>query len=292
MTCCSSSSLRHSAPEEFDNVLEAIQSGQPTAIFEDPRPIFMAAPATGEPKMPPGGMGDVRGGGGPQPKGDMKKIVESAGPRGPRRNRHDGSVLPRHRLAGVQPVLEAPNPRPSPTRGSSVAGKHPAEKNSINDQSPITSGLSEIFFPVPGGVKPDKSSDLKFTKLATTGEMAGTVSFQAFMDNRRTASLMKRSPRRPQGRANHRGADHRQTAGGQVDVRRGRRGGESCQEPACRRRASRPAGRRKKRPRSRRKRRKGAKDAAKPAGGKEPPKPEAKEAKTAAWTWSTFPIST
>lgn len=172
------------SPEELDNVLEAIKRGQPTAIFEDPRPVYMAAPATGEPKMPPGGMGGMfGGGGGPQPKGDMKKLWNVLGLEVPGETSMMGLFAPDIVWQEFNPYWKLQLPAIF-DHFVFCRRESPGGENSINEESPITSGLTEICFPVPGGVKPDKSSDLKFQKLATTGEAAGTVSFQTFMDRR------------------------------------------------------------------------------------------------------------
>jgi len=163
------------SPEELDNVVEAIQRGQPTAIFEDPRPVYMAAPATGEPKMPPGGMGGMfGGGGGPQPKGDMKKLWNVLGLEVPGETSMMGLFAPDIVWQEFNPYWKLQLPAIF-DNFVFCRREAPGGENSINDESPITSGLTEICFPVPGGVKPDKSSDLKFQKLATTGEAAGTA---------------------------------------------------------------------------------------------------------------------
>ena len=172
------------SPEEFDNFVEAVKSGQPTAIFEDPRPVFMAAPATGEPKMPPGGMGGMfGGGGGPQPKGDMKKLWNMLGLEVPGETSMMGLFAPDIVWQEFNPYWKLDLPA-IVDNFVFCRREAPGGENSINDDSPITSGLTEICFPVPGAVKPDKTSDLKFQKLATTGDAAGTLSFQAFEERR------------------------------------------------------------------------------------------------------------
>jgi ABC-2 type transport system permease protein len=177
------------SPEQLDNVLEAIKSGQPTAVFEDPRPIFMAAPATGEPKMPPGG-GMMFQQQGPQPKGDMQKMWNLLGLEVTGETGMMGLFSPDIVWQDFNPYLKL-QIQGIPDSWVFCRREAPGGEESINDQSPITSGLSEIFFPVPGSIKPDASSELKFTKLVTTGDMAGTLSFQAFMENRENPFLMK-----------------------------------------------------------------------------------------------------
>jgi len=180
------------SPEEFDNVLEAIKDGQPTAVFEDPRPIFMAAPATGDPKMPPGGGGMFGGGGGPQPKGDMRKMWNLLGLDVPGETSMMGLFAPDIVWQDFNPYWKL-QVQGIPDSWVFCRREAPGGEDSINDQSPITAGLTEIFLPVPGGIKPDRSSDLKFTKLVSTGDMAGTLSFQAFMEAQQNPADMRKS---------------------------------------------------------------------------------------------------
>ncbi len=178
------------SPEEMDNVLEAIKNGQPTAIFEDPRPIFMAAPATGEPKMPPGG--GMFGGGGPQPKADMKKMWSLLGLTVPGETSMMGLFAPDIVWQDFNPYWKL-QVEGIPDSWVFCRREAPGGEDSINDQSPITAGLTEIFFPVPGAIKPDRESDLKFTRLVSTGDMAGTLSFQAFMENQQNPGEMRKA---------------------------------------------------------------------------------------------------
>ena len=62
-------------PQEMDNFVAAVAGGQPTAIFEDPAPVFGAGvPATSMPRQPPGGMNPMFGGMQAPPKGDITKL--------------------------------------------------------------------------------------------------------------------------------------------------------------------------------------------------------------------------
>lgn len=178
------------SPEELDNVIEAIQAGQPTAVFEDPRPIFMPAPATGEPKMPPGG--GMFGGGGPMPKGDMRKLWNVIGLEVPGETTMMGLFAPDIVWQDFNPYWKL-QVQGIPDSWVFCRREAPGGETSINDESPITAGLTEIFFPVPGGVKPDRTSDLKFTRLASTGDWAGTLSFQAFSEAQQNPLEMKKA---------------------------------------------------------------------------------------------------
>ena len=62
-------------PQEMDNFVAAVENGQPTAVFEDPAPVFgSGAPATSMPRQPPGGMNPMFGGMRAPPKGDISKL--------------------------------------------------------------------------------------------------------------------------------------------------------------------------------------------------------------------------
>ena len=169
-------------PSALDNLMDAIRQGQPTAIFEDPRPEFLAsAPATGEPKRPPGGGGGMFGGGQqpPQPKGDIRQLWDLLGVTS------DGEAG----MEGLyQPEIAWQNYMPYPKLQVSfpeewVFASNDAEEGSLSDDK-ITKGLDELFFPAPGTIKPVRSSELKFTPLVTTSESAGTVPFQQYMQTR------------------------------------------------------------------------------------------------------------
>jgi hypothetical protein len=60
------------------NFTDAVKSGLPTAIFEDPMVALESMPGTGEPKQAGGPMA-MFGGGGPQPKGDILPLWRTLG---------------------------------------------------------------------------------------------------------------------------------------------------------------------------------------------------------------------
>jgi len=167
------------APEQFTNFVDAVRAGLPTAIFEDPMPIFLSiAPGTGEPKQAPGG-GMFGQGGGPQPKGDIQELwrvlgIDSPGQPG--------------MMGGFSPDLawQRYNPYPKlqiqgiPDAWVFASKFAEGGEESINREDPITRGLSEILFPIPGTIVPASDSDLKFTPLVKTGSFAGTIAYDKF----------------------------------------------------------------------------------------------------------------
>lgn len=167
---------------ELDNLVTAIKAGQPTALFEDPHPIFLnTAPGTGEPKQPPGGGMFGMGGGPPPQKGDIRKLWKAIG--------IDPPGEPG--FGGFSPEIAWQKFNPYPKlqiRGipdSWVFASNDAsdDRNSLNVDNSITSGLGEILFPVPGLIEPASDSELQFTPLVRTGEFAGMMRYQDYRDN-------------------------------------------------------------------------------------------------------------
>jgi len=156
-------------PEEFDNFLAAVRSGQPTAIFEDPAPVFCpSVPATSAPRQPPGGMNPFFVRMQSLPKGDIEALWE---------------------LLGVdfptdQVVWQAYNPYPK-------AGHFPPEfvfidagcgaKQPFNPRNSITSGLQHMLFPFPGFLEKLHSSPMEFIPLARSGSETGTVAYREIL---------------------------------------------------------------------------------------------------------------
>ncbi len=185
------------SPEEFDHVLEAIRQGQPTAVFEDPRPEFMGmVPATGEPLQSPGGM--FGGGQGPQPKGNMREMWDLLGLEVPGQTGMMGLFEPDLVWQQYNPYQKL-QIQGIPDEWVFCREEAPGGENSINPDSPITAGLEEIFFPIPGVIRPARDSDLRFTPLVRTGERAGTISYRDFMENRGNLRMLQSARGRPEG---------------------------------------------------------------------------------------------
>jgi ABC-2 type transport system permease protein len=156
-------------PQEMDNFIAAIENGQPTAIFEDPAPVFgSGAPATSMPRQPPGGMNPMFGGQRAPPKGDINKLWKLLGVD----------------FVGDQVIWQNFNPYPKAShfpREFVFIGEGAGIKDPLNPASPISAGLQQLLFPFPGAVAKLNASNLHFTPLARTGEKTGTVRFGEIM---------------------------------------------------------------------------------------------------------------
>ena len=187
------------SPEAFDNFVNAVRRGQPTAIFEDPRPVFMAqAPGTGDPKRAPGG-GMMGMGGQNQPKGDIQKLWDLLDIKVPGKAGFDGNFQPDLAWQQYLPYQKL-QIEGIPDQWVFCSNNAPEGEDSINWESRITHGLNEVFFPVPGVINPSPDAKLKFTKLITTGAQAGTISSQDFQQTQSSPMLLKAKQGRTAGR--------------------------------------------------------------------------------------------
>ncbi|HEX3998197.1 MAG TPA: Gldg family protein [Pirellulales bacterium] len=161
------------AQPQLFNLIQAIRNGQPTAIFEDPAPVFQAVAGTTEPKQGMQGM--------PGPaKGDIGELWSLLGIKYVAKERggafagttSSDSVVwqdwnPYPKLFGIARGLP---------REFVFIGRHePGGKTPFNDESPITSGLQEMWFPFPGAVEKLNTSTMKFVELIGTGNTTGTI---------------------------------------------------------------------------------------------------------------------
>ena len=179
-------------PPELNNLVEAVKAGQATAIFEDPMPIFLrTATGTGEPKQAPGGgMFGGGGGGGPVPKGDIQALWRVIGIVPPGEASFQGGFNPDLVWQDYNPYQKL-QIRGIPNSWVFASNAAPEADDSINSNDPITSGLKEILFPVPGAVKPSPDSDLKFTALVKTSRNAGTIRYEQFRNNQEDPARLK-----------------------------------------------------------------------------------------------------
>ncbi len=162
-------------PEEMINFTNAVSAGVPTAIFEDPIVALDPIPGTGDPKQQGGGMMGMMGGGGQQPKGDIRPLWRALGIEVPGRPGMMGGFSP-------DICWQEYNPYPILAETSEASDlwifareEAPGASNALSDESEITKGLRELMFLYAGVIVPSKDSELKFTPLVKTGQIAGTM---------------------------------------------------------------------------------------------------------------------
>ena len=175
-------------PEQMNNFVAAVRSGQPVAIFEDPLPVLMnSVPGTSQPR---------RGGGGPmammqqqnQPKGDLGQLWDVLG-----LELAAGSGRPLMGQMGSSPyvVWQDYNPHPKlelPSEfvfiDAELGEADGGASRSFNQENPITRGLQEVLFPFPGALSKDDKVNLEWTPLVITGTRSGTIEVEQVLGNR------------------------------------------------------------------------------------------------------------
>lgn len=171
LICVQPSSM---GPDEMDNFVEAVRSGVPTAIFEDPVPYFgqEEIPGTTEPRRIPGNMAMAMMMQQPAPpKGDLNKLWE----------------LLNVEFIGDGCIAQAYNPIP---RFSEMPpqfifiDKGAGEPQPFNHRASATSLLQRVLLPLPGAIVLTKNikenagetaRDLEQTFLMRTGPKAGII---------------------------------------------------------------------------------------------------------------------
>jgi ABC-2 type transport system permease protein len=159
--------------EQMDNFVNAVKNGQPTAIFEDPLPLFARnVPGTNEPKRPPGGMNPMMMQQPPQQKGSLEPLWNALGVNyaGDRVIWQDYNPIPK--LSWLEPEFV-------------FVGDGSGAKQAFNAKDPISSNLQSVLLPFPGTISKLNVSGMEFTPLLLTGTKSGTV---------RTNDVMQMSP--------------------------------------------------------------------------------------------------
>lgn len=190
---------------QLTNLVDAVNAGVPTAVFEDPLPYFMDhVPGTTQPRRPPPSMMQM-GARQPEPKGDIKKLFSAIGVRNLTKQSPGNFSAP-------QVVWQRYNPYESKIQFQGFTDEwvfireeapgadetNPWKINPVND---ITSGLEEILFPYPGAVEQQAGSDLYYQPLAKTGTFSGTISMQDVIDSQGNNLELKEKQGRIQEKA-------------------------------------------------------------------------------------------
>ena len=150
-------------PQEMDHLVDAVRSGMPVAILEDPHPHIYpeSVPGTAQPKQ---SQMSMFGGAPPEPKGDIDQLWRALGVRMDPVAVVWQDYQPEQSVEGFSDwqwiFVDHGNGAPEP----------------FNEDNIISSGLNQLLFIYPGYVTKDEDSKLKFEQLAVTGrDRSGTV---------------------------------------------------------------------------------------------------------------------
>lgn len=188
-------------PEELANFVEAIRRGIPTAIFEDPLPVFAGSvPGTAQPRRPPGGMNMMMMQQQQLPKGEIATLWESLGVD------FDGDKVIWQDYNPYRKAQQFPEEFVFIDSGATAGGKlsrtesQEAEEGGMgarelfNSKDPVVSQLQQVLFPFPGSIGEATGSELEFIPLIKTGDKSGSVRFE---------DLVEMTPFGPRGLAAH-----------------------------------------------------------------------------------------
>ena len=182
-------------PAEMENFVTAVKAGQPVAIFEDPLPVLMVGvPGTSQPRRSPSGpmaMFQQQQG---QPKGDLEQLWNTLGV-----ELITSGGQPSFGGAGPSPVVvwQDYNPHPKLELPSEFVFVDQALESlgggiaALNQESAVTSGLQEMLFPFPGGLRTKEKANVSFSPLARTGTRSGTIDVAAILGNRGDSRMLQ-----------------------------------------------------------------------------------------------------
>jgi ABC-2 type transport system permease protein len=169
-------------PEQMDHLVDAVRSGIPIAVLEDPHPHFYPQEIAGtlEPRQQPGMMG-MFGGGGPIPKGDINQLWRLLGVD------VDSEDVVWQQYAPEQTVLAyADDQWVFVDQGNGA-------QEPFNAENLITSGLNQVLLIYPGSVTKAEDTKLEFEPLIVTGsDNAGTADAMSLRRSAKNAQVFAR----------------------------------------------------------------------------------------------------
>ena len=165
------------APEQFQRLIDAVESGIPTAIFEDPLPYGRSYIT---PSAAPKVQRSMFGQGQPMPKGDIRNLWVALGMTSKGRagqNYYENDIV----WQDYNPYEDLKTNADAFWSFIDEAEPGAEPGKALSDQSMITSGMRQVLALYAGSVSADDESDLIHTPLLTTGQASGTVTFQKFV---------------------------------------------------------------------------------------------------------------
>ncbi|MGI9469804.1 MAG: Gldg family protein [Rubripirellula sp.] len=161
-------------PAQFDRLVQAVEAGVPVAIFEDPAPVGTGyITPTSAPKQAPGGM---FGGGGPAPKGDIRKLWDLLEINVPGQSNAQGMYTPDLVWQSHMPyevLKDSANELWIFVDEANPSVTEPGR--SLSKDSIITAGMKEVLAIVPGAVEAKPDSKLTHIPLLRTGTESGLI---------------------------------------------------------------------------------------------------------------------
>lgn len=166
------------APDAMNNLVAAVKSGTPIAVFEDPMPAFWPVPGTAQPRTAGGGPMAMMGGGQPQPKGDINQLWQLLGI-----EVYPDQVI----LQEYNPYPQYPFPKDFVFIDEGLTA-HGAPQP-FNSDEEISTGFKQVLFVRPGSIRQADGSKMKFVPLTVTGKLTATLPTRILETMRDTSNL-------------------------------------------------------------------------------------------------------
>lgn len=148
--------------KQIDTLTDYVRKGGPVLLFLDPFPYENPQIAPEVPRMPPGG--PFGGGPPPEPKGDLKPLLDLLGIEWPASEVVWNPYNPHPKLADLPPEVV-------------FVGKGSGAENPFNPDQNISAGLQEVVMIFPGLLRQRGGAGLDFTPLLRTNDSGGTLAF-------------------------------------------------------------------------------------------------------------------
>jgi ABC-2 type transport system permease protein len=147
---------------QIDNLSAFIRKGGPTLLLVDPLPVENPQNSPEVPKQPPGGM--FGGGQPPEPKGDLRPLLDMIGIDWPTTDIVWNAYNPNPQLADLPPEVVF------------IHGGKGSAEDAFNQKQSASKGLQEIVMLFPGLLRA-KGASPEFTPLLRTNDTGGTIAW-------------------------------------------------------------------------------------------------------------------
>ncbi|MFO0907690.1 MAG: Gldg family protein [Isosphaeraceae bacterium] len=146
--------------KQIDNLTAFVKKGGPTLLFLDPLPVENPQISPEVPRQPPGG--PMGGGPPPEPKGDLKPLLDLLGLEWPTTDIVWNPYNPLQQRPDLPPEVV-------------FIGRGSGADDAFNKDDIVTSGLQEVVAIFPGLLRPRSGAGPEFTPLLRTSTSGGTL---------------------------------------------------------------------------------------------------------------------
>ncbi len=177
--------------DEMANFIACVKGGQPTAIFEDPLPVFVpGAPGTSMPRKAPGGMQAMMMGMRATPKGDISPLFQMLGVNyaGERVIWQDYNPYPKNTQFPVEFVIVDQGEFAAEEKAEKTDAKAGEEQDAsngrlaFNPSNPISSGVQQVMLLYPGSISKLNAASTEFSPLVITSRRSGFATINNLLD--------------------------------------------------------------------------------------------------------------